>query len=115
MIGIEQTSIEPVARKAPVFPWLPLWVAAIRRLLAQQLGQPEVRQMVTLKAPPGQAAVTFFIDMEESGNISLPACARCVYLEGPIPVDIFGVSMSFYRLEYDGTAGYVNARWVEVG
>lgn len=76
--------------------------------------QPAVKApVVTIKANPHFPAVNFFIDEEGAGAVEIAPGTRCTYLDGPIEVEIHGVTMRFYKLEHGALVGYVNVRCVD--
>lgn len=84
-----------------------------KRRRRQPEPQPVVREpVVTITANPHFPNVNFFIDQEGAGCLQLAPGTRCTYLDGPIEVEIVGVTMRFYKLEHEGVAGYVNVRCV---
>lgn len=80
----------------------------------QPAHQPAIREpAVTVKAHPNQSTVTFFLDEEGAGCIQLAPGTRCTYLDGPIEVEISGVTLRFFKLEHGDLVGYVNVRCVD--
>lgn len=86
--------------------------AVVTRLLGSNSSNSEV----TLRAAPGNTVVQMFESVGPGPNDAVarfPSSTRCTKIGGPTSVTIEGLSMRFYRLECNGTTGYVNARWVE--
>jgi hypothetical protein len=71
---------------------------------------------VSLRPAPGNSIVQMFerVGAGNEGRVTqFPSGTRCTVMEQPKGFTVEGVAMRFWRLNCNGTTGYVNAKWVQ--
>lgn len=104
--------------------FLPLIVVAVALWMLYVMNAPRFNSVATQPASHAvtlqSSAVSNVVQMFDTLAVDAavieqyPDGTRCTRLRGPTDASVDGISMSFYRLNCNGTRGYVNTKWVRL-